>query len=63
MGNSFIKKETKHVKLMCNKCKKLLYIDYKKDTICNLYCKDCIEKYDDGYRCIGGIRHIKIEYN
>lgn len=59
---NLLTKETKHVKLMCNRCKELVYIDYKKDVLTDLYCKRCIEKFYDGYICIGGTRHIIIEY-
>lgn len=61
MGN-LITTEKKHIKLVCSKCNQKVYIDYKKDIINNLYCNNCINEYYDGYKYLGEIRYVRIEY-
>ena len=60
---TFLTKERKHVKLMCGKCNSKIYLDNKKEILKNLYCSKCYssEEYE-GYKCIGEIRYVRIEY-
>ena len=55
---NLITKETKYVKLLCFKCNSKVKLNYKKDILFNLYCKNCIEEY----HYVGEIRHIQIVY-
>lgn len=57
-NDTMLTKETKHVKLMCSRCKELVYIDYKKDLIRILYCNNCLEPDNDFW----DVRYARIEY-
>ena len=59
MGNLLFKTEKKHIKLICQKCNKPIYIDYKKDMLSKLRCVNCLLD-DDGWNFRGEIRCINI---
>ena len=61
MGNLLVKREKKHIKLICVKCNNKVYIDYKKHMLSNLYCQYCKNKEEQVYD-FGEVRYVRIEY-
>ena len=66
MGNLITreKKQCSKCNQKVNRLQEAVNIDYKKEILVNLYCENCIRnnEYYDGYKYLGEIRYVRIEY-